>query len=134
MDERAQATVEYAGLALLLALVLAGAATAVRAPAGPAPRGDRAQLMLGARFAPTLLLERGPGAEPPVDFRRCRSASCAGPGARPVLFLHVVRRDGAVYLEYWEYEPDSRFARTGVAPLDGAHRDDWEGVVMNRLC
>src|SRR5919107_237780 len=110
MHERAQATVEYAGIALLLVLVLAGAATAVRALARPAPRGDRAQLALGARFAPTLLLERGPGAELPVDFRRCRSPSCSGSEARPVLFLHVVRRDGAIYLEYWEYEPDSRFA------------------------
>src|SRR5262245_21936790 len=128
MQERGQATVEYAGLTLLLALVLLAAVAAARshltAPAG----GDRRWLALAALHRPSFVAEQGDG-EHPVDFRRCRRAACARDG-RPVLFVHGVHRGGAVYLEYWEYLPDSRTAHTGLSPLDGAHTDDWEGVIV----
>ncbi len=131
MRERGQATVEYAGLALVaLALLLVAAGTAADTLAGP-PAGDAAALELGRRHVPTLLLERGSGGELPMDFRRCRRPGCArSPEAQPVLFLHTVRRGGFTYLEYWEYLPDSRTAHTGVTALDGYHRDDWEGVIV----
>ena len=45
-----------------------------------------------------------------------------------MLFLHGVRRGGFLYLEYWEYIPDSRTAHTGLSAFDGYHHDDWEGV------
>jgi hypothetical protein len=47
-----------------------------------------------------------------------------------VLYLHAVRRSGFIYLEYWEYLPESRTAHTGIAELDGYHRDDWEGLMV----
>ena len=128
MGERAQATVEYAGAALLvLALLLAATAAArarLTAPAG----GDAAYLALAAREAPRFVAERGDG-EHPVAFRRCRDPACARSG-RPVLYVHGVRRDGFTYIEYWEYLPDSRTAHTHIAAFDGYHRDDWEGVIV----
>ena len=132
MHERGQATVEYAGLALLVALLLLGATAVARDRlAGRPPSDDRGWLALAARHRPLFLAERGDG-EHPVDFRRCRRLACARDG-RPVLFVHGVRRDGAVYLEYWQYLPDSRTAHTGVDALDGAHADDWEGVFATRM-
>ena len=47
-----------------------------------------------------------------------------------MLFVHAVRRSGFLYLEYWEYLPDSRTAHTGIAALDGSHADDWEGLIV----
>ena len=47
-----------------------------------------------------------------------------------MLFVHAVRRDGFLYLEYWEYLPDSRTAHTGIPALDGSHADDWEGLIV----
>jgi hypothetical protein len=71
------------------------------------------------RHAPGIVFERGiPDA--PVDPRRCRVVACAI-GAAPVLFTHVVRRDGTTYVQYWAYWPDSSWH--GVA---GRHADDWE--------
>src|SRR5512133_2233829 len=128
MRERGQATVEYAGLVLLLALVLLGGAAAVRARPTTTAGGDRGWLALAALHRPAFVAERGDG-EHPVDFRRCRRPACAR-GGRPVLFVHGLRRGGAIYLEYWEYLPDSRTAHTGLEPLDGAHADDWEGVIV----
>jgi hypothetical protein len=64
-----------------------------------------------------------------VDALLCRMPACAR-GARPVLYLHAVRRSGFLYLEYWEYLPESRTAHTGIAELDGYHRDDWEGLMV----
>ncbi|HUZ84338.1 MAG TPA: hypothetical protein VMU66_06555, partial [Gaiellales bacterium] len=126
--QTAQATVEYLGLGLLVLVVVVAAATAAaRVAAAHPPRGgDRGRLALAARHTPLLALETGGDVEQPVDFRRCREVGCAGAGARPVLFAHVVRSGGYVYLEYWEYLPDSRFAHTGLPPVDGYHRDDWE--------
>jgi hypothetical protein len=56
----------------------------------------------------------------PVDPRACRRRACAD-GAAPTLFTHVVRAGAAVYVQYWEYFPDSVW--NGVA---GRHADDWE--------
>jgi hypothetical protein len=127
MRQRGQTTVEYAGLALLVAILLFGAAHVARAELAAAPRGDAAFLDLAARHAPSLTLERGDDSLP-VDFRTCRSRSCAG--RDPVAFVHGVRRHGFVYLEYWFYLPDSRTASTGIDRIDGAHIDDWEGIIV----
>jgi len=110
VGERAQATVEYAGVALLVLALLLAAATAARARLTAPAGGDAAYLALAAREAPGFVAERGDG-ERPVDFRRCRNPTCARSG-RPVLYVHGVRRDGFTYLEYWEYLPDSRTAHT----------------------
>src|SRR5215831_5645845 len=115
MPQRAQVTVEYAGLCLLLALLFTAGA-AVLAPRAATASGDRAWLALAAQYEPRFISERGDG-ESPVDFRRCRQPSCAG-GARPVLYVHGVSRGCFRYLEYWEYLPDSRAAHTGIPPLD----------------
>lgn len=131
MPERAQATVEYLGLTLLVLALLLAIGREALAAAAPPPAGDAAELALAARYTPTLAIERGDDTELPVDFRRCRRVSCAeGAAVRPVLFLHAVHRSGYRYLEYWEYLPTSQFAHTGVGPLDGYHDDDWEGVIV----
>jgi hypothetical protein len=128
MAERAQATVEYAGIALLVLLLLAGGTAVARARLASHPAGDAAYLPLAARYAPRFAAERGDG-ERPVDFSRCRDPACAH-GARPVLYVHGVRRGGFTYLEYWEYLPESRTAHTGIPAFDGYHRDDWEGLIV----
>ena len=102
MSERAQATVEYVGVAMVVLVLLAGA-TAARARLRPQPAGDSAYLELARSHAPRLVAERGDG-EQPVDFLRCRAPACAH-GVRPVLYVHAVPRSGFVYLEYWEYLP-----------------------------
>jgi hypothetical protein len=133
VEERGQATVEYLGISvLLLALLLGAGAVAAHAAPRAQPSGDAAYLPLAARYTPRMALERGgDGGEQPVDFRRCRRPACAhGPGVRPVLFLHAVRRGGDLYLEYWEYLPDSQLAHTGIPFVDGYHDDDWEGLIV----
>jgi hypothetical protein len=130
MTDSGQATVEYAGLMLLLVALLLGATVAARAALAEHPRGDAAALALAARHVPRFIAERGDG-EHPVDFRRCRQPACARSG-RPVLYVHAVRAHGFTYLEYWEYLPDSRTAHTGIAAFDGYHHDDWEGVILTR--
>jgi hypothetical protein len=131
MPQRGQATVEYLALLLLVAGGLLAAAHTAWARRPRPPAGDAAYLQLAARFTPDLVLERGGDVERPVDFRRCRRRACsASPGADSVLFLHAVRRRGFLYLEYWEYLPDSRFAHTGIGLVDGAHTDDWEGLIV----
>jgi hypothetical protein len=127
MRERGQATVEYAGLALLVALLLLAATHTARAGLAAPAAGDAGYLQLAASHAPTFVLELGDSSLP-VDFRRCRSRACAS--RDPVVFVHGVRKGGAVYLEYWEYLPDSRTAGTGIDRLDGAHADDWEGMIV----
>jgi len=127
MRQLAQATVEYAGLCFLVALLLTAGA-AMLAPRAATASGDRAWLALAAEHEPTFIAERGDG-ESPVDFRRCRQPACAR-GARPVLYVHGVARGGYRYLEYWEYLPDSRTAHTGIPLLDGYHHDDWEGLIV----
>ncbi len=91
---------------------------------------DSSFLTLAARHTPVLAIERGGDTELPVDFRSCRKVACSEQTRHPVLFLHAVRGGGFTYLEYWEYEPDSRFAHTGIPLIDGYHLDDWEGVIV----
>ena len=105
MRERGQATAEYAGIGLLVLALLLGAATVARGQLAQ-PAGDAAYLDQARQVAPLIVPERGDD-EVPVDFRTCRSRSCATDGP-PVLFVHAVHRDGFLYLEYWEYLPDSR--------------------------
>lgn len=128
MHERGQATTEYAGICLLAALLVLALVHQARAQLREAPANDAGSLELARRYEPIVVPERGDG-EQPVDFRRCRAVACAR-GARPVLYVHVVRRPGATYVEYWEYLPDSRTAHTGIPMFDGYHRDDWEGVIV----
>jgi hypothetical protein len=128
MGERAQATVEYAGIGLLVLLLLVAGAAVARARLTSQPGGDAAYLPLAARHAPRFVAERGDG-ERPIDFGRCRDPACARSG-RPVLYVHGLRRAGFTYLEYWEYLPESRTAHTGISAFDGYHHDDWEGVIV----
>ena len=73
----------------------------------------------------------------PVDFRRCRQASCAMPGDRPELtasnrrvtaFAAVEdarRSDGTVTIDYWLYRPTlgwERIRRMATAADVAAHR------------
>jgi hypothetical protein len=99
--ERGQGTVEYVGLLLLVALVLAGlVTTGVRVPGVGLARSVASRLLCAAALAdrcgdepmliaeygtevgelvrrhmPTLFFERGSRAVP-VDFRRCRETAC----------------------------------------------------------
>lgn len=155
-DTRGAASVEHAGLALLVALLCAAAVAAVAAgpPAEQAPDLARA-IARKIRCAPrlpepcwrdplTLAYGRplaglaralapaprglpGPGGALllPVDYRLCRSASCAGPGPRAELtaanrrvstFVSVRDRrpsHGTVTVTYWEYRPT-----LGWAPVE----------------
>jgi hypothetical protein len=128
MEERAQATVEYVGIGLVVLLLLIGGSAVARAQLTSHPTGDTAYLTLAAQHVPRFVAESGDG-EHPVDFRRCRDPACARTG-RPMLYVHGLRRGGYTYLEYWEYLPESRTAHTGIAPLDGYHLDDWEGLIV----
>ena len=111
--------------------------------------GDEVAALLRGH-APALLYERGMRTLP-VDFRECRSDSCAeGPaggavtrsdeGLRTVAFTHVIdcrpgavrrteawggdcsgARAGNLYLQYWVYYPGSATAE-GSTPLSGPIR------------
>jgi hypothetical protein len=149
MHSRSQAgaaTIEHAGLSLLVALALAGAVAAV-ASAPPEPGRELGSTLVrklrcaavgpgpcwqdplteaygrplaGAvrALAPAPVARPGgSGALLPVDFRRCRSPSCAAPGSRPGLtasnrrvtaFVAVAdrrRATGSVEITYWLYLP-----------------------------
>jgi hypothetical protein len=164
--ERAQGTVEWVGLLALVAVLLAAlVAAGVRVPGTALARevasrilcaaaladgcGDEPLLIasygtevgeLARRHMPTIVFEAGSRAMP-VDFRRCREASCGdGPGeglvhrtdARLPLtaFVHVVDcraeargqseaegadcsppRAGSLYIQYWTYYADSATLR-----------------------
>jgi hypothetical protein len=118
-------------------------------PALRAANGDEVAALLRAH-APALLYERGMTTLP-VDFRDCRSDSCAGgdesgavtrtrEGLRVAAFTHVIdcrrghvaateawggncsgRPAGNLYLQYWLYFPGSATAE-GSTPLKGAIR------------
>jgi hypothetical protein len=142
---RGAASVEYVALAGLIGLLIVVAVAALAA--SPPRRGER-ELgeMIGRRIAcsarypvpcgrnPLALaygfpvgklvryLAPNPGTEGgavPVDFRRCRHASCATPGHRPTAFTSVedLRRSGGpVQVTYWLYRPGigwSRVVRSG---------------------
>ena len=144
---RGAASVEHAGLAALVALIVIAGIAALRAappdgasrelggtiarriacaPRHPVPCG-RNPLALAYGFplgklvrslAPAPLGVLGPGGPLlPVDFRRCRQASCAAPGPRPGLtasnrrvavFTSVEDRrsaGGGVRVSFWSYRP-----------------------------
>jgi hypothetical protein len=152
---RGQSTVELVALLAAVAVVLLVAGRLVAAGGLPGDvaaavrralthvrgraHGDRAALAsrslgpLIRRYAPVLVLERdayGLDASVPVDFRRCRTLSCAAYPAPATAFVHVLRRADTVYVEYWVYYPDSRTDHLPLAALAGYHRDDWEGAIV----
>jgi len=129
------ASVEYVALAGLIGLLIAVAVAALVAsqpsrgerelgemlarriacpPRYPVPCG-RNPLALAYGFplgklvrylAPAAGTEEG---ELPVDFRRCRHASCASAGNRATLFTSVEdgrRSGGPVRITYWLYRPE----------------------------
>jgi hypothetical protein len=170
--ERGQGTVEWVGLLCLVSLLLVGLLVAgVRVPGAGLASVIGSRILCAAALAddcgdepgliaaygtevgglvrehmPWLLFERGSRAAP-VDFRRCRSASCGdGPergfvrrtdtGLPVSAFVHVIdcRRDAAerseaegadcsgprannLYIQYWTYYADSATLR-GV-PIAG---------------
>jgi hypothetical protein len=174
-SQRGQATIEWTGVVLLVALTFGAAIALVpivdgrsfgswlahsvlcAVRSGCVTSADALQAAYGERDA-ALVRRHAPGIvyEPgerslPVDFRRCRSRSCADAADDPALdatrsdagtpaavFTHVARRGGETFLQYWLYYPDSdtRFpgshaiwaatvGRTGRG-YPGYHRDDWE--------
>jgi hypothetical protein len=149
--ERGQGSVEYAGLLAALVVLVGLVALAiasdppriawsdlVRAPRHrPSRTADERALrnpVLGpiiAASAPSIVLERdeyGRDFSIPVSDG-CRSERCAAFGrARCVLYVHVVRRPERTVFEYWTYYPTSQTDHLPVAPLQGYHRDDWEGL------
>jgi hypothetical protein len=92
------------------------------------------------RLVPEVMATRGPGgvALMPVDFRRCRRASCAAPGSdagltdagrRVTLFTSVedLRRSGGqVRISYWLYRPTLGWERitrsAGSGEIEAASR------------
>ena len=150
--ERGAATVEHAGLSLLLALLVAASVAALAA--GPSEAGRELgfavarKLRCGAEgpgpcwrdplteaYGRSLAgavraLAPGPHAVEglePVDFRYCRSASCALPGERYGLTASnrrvtvFVAVDGGT-ITYWEYRPGLSWveATVDVTPEDVA--------------
>jgi hypothetical protein len=141
-SERGSASVEQAGLAALIALLLVAAIAAVIAD-GEIEEGRDVAAAIGRRIAcaprlpdachhhplvpaygwplarlaralaPAPTARTGPAGLPlvPVDFRRCRSGSCAlpsSPRGRPTAFTSIrdLRRSlGWVELTYWMYRP-----------------------------
>lgn len=148
-SERGAASVEHAGLAALIALLVIAAVSAIaaagelsggrdlgatiarRITCGPrlpdacrhhplVPAYDWPVARLVRALAPAPVARQGPGGEPlvPVDFRRCRSVSCAIPGAGPrglgltasnrraTAFTEVrAGSDGTLTITYWLYRP-----------------------------
>jgi hypothetical protein len=142
-SERGAATVEHAGLALLIALLFLAAIASVTA--GPLEGGREVASTIARklRCAPRLpgpcwrdslteaygrplggavralapVPEPGGGGLMPVDFRYCRTASCALPGEgtrltrsnrRTTAFVSVDdrrRAAGHVRISYWLYRP-----------------------------
>lgn len=153
---------EWVAVVALVAALLAGGGLLAPRVVGAAARvAPRAAVRAGApvdpldaaygpataalvrRVAPGLVYARG-SRSVPVDPRRCRARACADAPARPgpvtgaatgepvTLFVHVVRRAGAVYVQLWAYYPDSAWSRPARAlglPC-GCHEDDWEGVQL----
>jgi hypothetical protein len=155
--QRGAASVEHVGLALLIALLML-AAVAALATGPPIGKGRELGTSLARklRCAPRLpgpcwrdpLTEaygrplaglvralapapRSVGGLLPVDFRRCRSESCAIPGPRPGLtasnrrvtdFVSVEDRrasGGGVTVTYWEYRPGIGWTKKVVEASSG---------------
>jgi len=144
-SNKGAASVEQAGLVLLVALLCAAVAGAMLSRQGEAESRELAravaQKIRCAAHGPGpcwqdplteaygrplagLVRALAPAAEGagalgllPVDFRRCRQASCAAPGERPELtasnrrvtaFVAVEdsrRSNGRVEIDYWLYRP-----------------------------
>jgi hypothetical protein len=155
-SERGAATVEHAGLSLLIALLVAAAIAALAArpsdagrdlgftlarklrcaAVGPGPcwRDPLTEAygrpLAGAvrALAPPPQTRPGTSGEPllPVDFRYCRSISCAGPGPSPgrtasnrrvTAFTEIDddrRGDDTVTITYWLYRPTLGWERRRV--------------------
>ena len=151
-EQHGAASVEHVGLALLIALLMLGAVAAL-ASGPPLEKGRELGTSLARklRCAPRLPgpcwrdplteaygrplggLVRALAPEPravagllPVDFRYCRSESCATPGPKPGLtasnrrvtaFVSVEDQragGGGVTVTYWEYRPSLGWAEKAV--------------------
>jgi Flp pilus assembly pilin Flp len=160
--QRGSASAEHAGLALLIALALLGAVAALASGPVDAGRDVGAAIARKLRCAPRLpgpcwrdplteaygrplgglirALAPVPATEGgllPVDFRYCRSASCAMPGPqsprltasnrRTTAFTSVEdrrRSDGWVEVSYWLYRPTlgwERLSRRATSAEVAAH-------------
>jgi hypothetical protein len=165
--QRGAASVEHVGLALLIALLMLGAVAAL-ATGPPIEKGRELGTSLARklRCAPRLPgpcwrdplteaygrsvggLVRALAPEPrvigglvPVDFRHCRSESCAIQGPKPGLtasnrrvtaFVSVEDRragGGEVTVTYWEYRPTLGWVRKVV----GASSADVEAAAGTPL-
>lgn len=172
--QRGQATIEWVGLVLLAALALGAVVAVVPVIDGRsfggflthrvfcavrgtcAEGGDRElartygerDAALLREYAPNLVYESGER-QIPVDYRRCRTVSCAvapddrdldvhttDSGLPATGFTRIVRRGGRTYLQYWLYYPDSNSTVGEIDKLwkaapfgdwPGWHADDWEG-------
>ena len=132
--QRGAATVEHAGLSLLIALIaLAGVAAIASGPLeggrdlgfslarklrcgaqGPGPCWQDplteayGRSLAGAVRAlapePRALSAAG-GLAIPVDFRGCRSAPCAAPGRPSTVFVVTTAAGDGARIRYWEYRP-----------------------------
>ena len=174
---------EWVGTLAVVSLLMLGLAVAgVRLPGTGLARAVASRILCGAALAdgcgdepalvaaygtevgklvrrhmPILAFEEGSRAVP-VDFRRCRSASCGDGSERGLVhrtderlpvtaFVHVVDcrdgeseragasadcggdRVGNLYVQYWLYYADSATLRgVPIVGTEGYHRDDWEGV------
>jgi hypothetical protein len=155
LGRRGAATVEHLALSLLVALLAAGAIAALSAgpsdagrelgfalarrlrcaAQGPGPCWqDPLTLAYGRSLAgavralsPRPRAVPDPGGTPllAVDFRTCRSASCATPGAKHGLtasnrrvsaFTHVRELAGETVISYWEYRPGIGWAEIVARP------------------
>lgn len=144
-EQQGAASVEQAGLILLVALLCVAVAAAVLSRGGQEESRELARAValklrcaahgpgpcwqdplteaygrpLGGLVRAFAPVPKGAGALGllPVDFRRCRQASCAAPGERPGLtasnrrvtaFVSVDdrrRSNGSVTVDYWLYRP-----------------------------
>ncbi len=166
--ERGQSTVEWVGTLCVVSLLLAGMlVVGVRVPGAALAQAVGARILCAAALAdgcgdqprliaaygtevgklvrehmPMLAFEEGSLALP-VDFRRCRAATCGDGTARGLVhrsdarlpvtaFTRVIdRRDrgGSLYVQYWLYYADSATLRgVPVVGEAGYHADDWESV------
>jgi hypothetical protein len=142
-DERGQSTVEWVGLLLLVAVLLAAlVAVGVRIPGADLARGIASRILCAASFAdscdgdepaliaaygtevgklvrqhmPSLLFERGSRAVP-VDFRRCRSTAC-GDGAE---HGYVRRTDAGLAVSAFVHVVDCRPGAAEASEAKGAN-------------
>jgi hypothetical protein len=151
-SEQGQSTVEWVGLLLLIALLLAGlVAAGVRIPGTALARAVASRILCAASLAdscggdepvliaaygtevgelvrehmPSLLFERGSRAVP-VDFRRCRSTAC-GDGPR---HGYVRRTDSGLPVSAFVHVVDCRSDAKEASEAEGV---DCSGVRSGNL-